>query len=72
MKRTTPEVQAPAETRSVAVNVLQELRTIHQSLEAVIDLVYEAHQEEAVQVVAAIEPAVDRLGAIIRENDFPE
>jgi hypothetical protein len=64
----------PKEPKQVSVpeTVLQEIRSIHGSLEAISALILEATIIHPDTVVAAIDPAIERLGAIIEENNFPE
>ena len=58
------------ETKPISVKALQEVRTIFWSLESIIDIALEGDVD--MQVVQAIRPAVERLGAIIEENEFSE
>lgn len=66
------DTQTP-EKISVSAEALQEIRvTIHNSLEAAINLMLEAHSEEYLAAAELIRPAVERLERICEENDFPE
>jgi hypothetical protein len=72
---TTEQIAETEEATKMLVSneALSEIRvTIHHSLEAAVDLWLEAGSEELIQASELIRPAVERLGAIARENNFPE
>lgn len=72
MKQPKGETEQP-EMVSVPADVLSEIRvTIHDSLEAAINLMLETDSDEYAAASALIRPAVERLARICEENKFPE
>jgi hypothetical protein len=72
-KRLSEDAQAEvSETQSIAVKALQEIRTIHWSLEATINIILESGRDGYMEAAQIIRPAVERLGAVIEENKFAE
>ena len=65
--------QKPAEkTQAISEKALKEIRSLYWSLDAVMAITFTAPDADPEQIILAIRPAVERLGAIIEQNHFPE